>query len=32
VGPEGSVLTFVLIGLAFLAFHLAFPAREDAPA
>jgi uncharacterized protein len=32
VGPEGSVLTYVLIGLAFLAFHLAFPAREDAPA
>ncbi len=32
VGPEGSVLTFVLIGLAFLAFHLAFPAREGAPA
>ena len=31
-GPEGSVLAYVLIGLAFLAFHLAFPAREDAPA
>ena len=31
-GPEASVLTFVLMGLAFLAFHLAFPAREDAPA
>ncbi len=32
VGPEGSVLTYALIGLAFLVFHLAFPAREDAPA
>jgi len=32
VGPEGSVLAYVLIGLAFLVFHLAFPAREDAPA
>ena len=31
-GPEASVLAYVLIGLAFLAFHLAFPAREDAPA
>ena len=31
-GPEASVLTYVLIGLAFLAFHLAFPAREAAPA
>ena len=31
-GPEASVLAFVLIGLAFLAFHLAFPARENAPA
>ncbi len=30
IGPEGSVLVFVLIGILFLVFHALYPAQPDA--